>query len=198
MVLQIYRPRRNRQDPLKNKNTQARTLATPTQQSNSAVRTAAMASSIVPEITDVLMAKATVGTWRTISFTALAESPVQEAHRVSNWGFHPHIYDPSSHNKIRWRGALREALVDCRLTTVTQPFFSLQDGPLKCELDFYFVKRNNEVIPGRKDVDNMVKFILDAFEGPLYENDNAIVELTATKKFSTTNDAFVMVKVSMD
>jgi Holliday junction resolvase RusA-like endonuclease len=44
----------------------------------------------------------------------------------------------------------------------------------------------------------MVKFILDAFEGPLYENDNAIVELTATKKFSTTNDAFVMVKVSMD
>ena len=78
------------------------------------------------------------------------------------------------------------------------PFFTRQDGALKCQLDFYFVRRNDEVIPGRKDVDNMVKFILDAFEGPLYENDNSIVGLLATKQFSTTNDAFVNVKVSME
>ena len=151
-----------------------------------------------PQIVDVLAAQATVGTWRTISFTALAESPVQEAHRMSQRGFNPHIYDPSHQLKVQWRTAVTDALVDCRLLAPPNPFFTLQDGGLKCQLDFFFVRRRNEVIPGRKDVDNMVKFILDAFEGPVYENDTAIVELTATKQFSPTNDAFVKVKLSMD
>jgi len=154
-----------------------------------------------PQITDVLAAQAKVGTWRTISFTVLAESPVQEAHRVSRRGGNdpPRVYDPSHRLKLLWRAAVSAALVDCRLVTPPHSFFKLSDGGLKCQLDFYFVRTSeHQVIPGRKDVDNMVKFLFDAFEGPLYENDRAIVELLATKQFSPTNDAFVQVKVSMD
>ena len=37
--------------------------------------------------------------------------------------------------------------------------------------------------PSTKDVDNMIKFVMDALHGIVYANDNIVVGINATKKF---------------
>lgn len=75
--------------------------------------------------------------------------------------------------------------------------------PIKCKLDFYCKRpkshyktgKNSHVLKdtspkyntNNKDLDNMVKFILDALNGKLYIDDCQIVEITCKKLYSEGN-----------
>jgi len=91
----------------------------------------------------------------------------------------------------------------------------LVKGPVAMELTFYFSrpqthfhKRQRESAGGAnlggnairvkapkyfahqksRDIDNLCKFVMDAFNGIVYEDDSQIVELKATKKFSCNKE----------
>ncbi len=70
--------------------------------------------------------------------------------------------------------------------------------PLKVELAFFFkpsksAKRNKyPTVP--YDIDNLVKAVLDAGNGTLYEDDCLIEELTVIKKYADVDMIFITIK----
>ena len=74
-------------------------------------------------------------------------------------------------------------------------------NPIKCQLNFYCKRPKNHYKTGKKsaelkdtapkyntnnkDLDNMVKFILDALNDKLYVDDCLIIEINCTKTYST-------------
>ena len=81
--------------------------------------------------------------------------------------------------------------------------------PIKCELNFYCKrpknhyrtgKKSNELKPNspnyntnNKDLDNMVKFVLDAFNNKLYNDDCQIIEINCKKLYSKS-DGYIYAK----
>jgi Holliday junction resolvase RusA-like endonuclease len=81
--------------------------------------------------------------------------------------------------------------------------------PIKCMLNFYCKRPKNHYKSGKnanilkesspkyntnnKDLDNMVKFVLDALNNKLYEDDRQIFEITCSKLYSE-NDGYIYVK----
>ena len=101
-----------------------------------------------------------------------------------------------------FQGLLHSALADCGVSVF--PFFSKENTDimkfpgLEIDVVFYIKRRradyrmyrgelvlldDHQKYPGTKDVDNMAKFIMDAFHNVLYHNDNCVVKISATKKF---------------
>jgi len=82
-------------------------------------------------------------------------------------------------------------------------------NPIKCQLQFYCKrpkthyktgKKSNELKDSApkyntnsKDLDNMVKFILDALNDKLYLDDSQIIEITCSKLYSE-GDGYIYVK----
>lgn len=125
--------------------------------------------------------------YRTLTFDVVAEIEVQQRHRMRWRGLRvPHLYDPSSKAKKRWSKALKDALDDIDMGSIL-PLF--QPKPIKVELSFFWPH------PDQKDLDNMVKFVLDAYEGLLYRNDNKVYEIYAKKAYGATS--FVSAKFTM-
>ena len=72
--------------------------------------------------------------------------------------------------------------------------------PIKCILNFYSTRPKNHYKTGKnshilkesapkynvnnKDLDNMVKFVLDALNEKLYNDDSQIIEITCTKSYA--------------
>ena len=81
--------------------------------------------------------------------------------------------------------------------------------PIKCELNFYCKrpknhyrtgKKSNELKPispkdntNNKDLDNMVKFVLDALNNKLYNDDCQIIEISCKKLYSKS-DGYIYAK----
>lgn len=81
--------------------------------------------------------------------------------------------------------------------------------PLKCELFFYCKRPKNHYKTGKKsnelketaptyntnkkDLDNMVKFVLDALNDKLYTDDSLIVEILC-KKLYTNDNGYIYIK----
>ena len=81
--------------------------------------------------------------------------------------------------------------------------------PIKCMLNFYCKRPKNHYKTGKnanilkesspkyntnnKDLDNMVKFVLDALNNKLYEDDRQIFEITCSKLYSE-GDGYIYVK----
>lgn len=81
--------------------------------------------------------------------------------------------------------------------------------PLKCVLNFYCKRPKNHYRSGKnshmlketapkyninnKDLDNMVKFVLDALNDKLYTDDSLIFEITCSKLYSE-NDGYIYAK----
>ena len=81
--------------------------------------------------------------------------------------------------------------------------------PIKCILNFYCKRPKNHYKSGKnadilkdsspkyntnnKDLDNMVKFVLDALNNKLYVDDRQIFELTCSKLYSES-DGYIYVK----
>jgi Holliday junction resolvase RusA-like endonuclease len=82
-------------------------------------------------------------------------------------------------------------------------------NPIKCELNFYCKrpkthfktgKKSNELKENapkyntnNKDLDNMVKFVLDALNDKLYVDDCQIIEITCKKLYANT-DGYIYIK----
>ena len=83
--------------------------------------------------------------------------------------------------------------------------------PIKCVLNFYCKRPKNHFRTGskshilkdtspkyntnNKDLDNMVKFVLDALNDKLYTDDSLIFEITCSKMYSD-NEGYIYAKFS--
>jgi len=82
--------------------------------------------------------------------------------------------------------------------------------PIKCTLHFFCKRPKNHYKTGKnsnilkdtapkyntnnKDLDNMVKFVLDALNDKLYTDDSLIFEITCSKLYSEKADGYIYVK----
>jgi Holliday junction resolvase RusA-like endonuclease len=129
--------------------------------------------------------------YRTLSFGVLAQPQVQQRPKMKWRGLSvPRLYDPSAKEKKAWRKALKVALNELGIDAAS-PIFTAngQQQPIQVELTFFWPH------PEQKDLDNMVKFVLDAYEGLLYGNDKKIYEIQAKKAYSAS--AWVSAKFTM-
>jgi Holliday junction resolvase RusA-like endonuclease len=87
------------------------------------------------------------------------------------------VFDPTHDEKFAFKRVVRTALVG---VGATLPLFD-NGVKLKVTATFY-------VADVRKDVDNLLKFLLDSLESVIYNNDKMIYTVVATK--ITTNNNF--------
>ena len=141
---------------------------------------------------------------KALSFVVIGDPPVQKRHRIA-WRHmfgcnskksrrrNPIIYDPSAREKVAFRSALRVAMEE--ITIATFPYFSAEE-PLILIVEFGFVSTHVfQPFPRRKDLDNLVKFVMDACHDVLYDNDNVIVRIVAEKSFVPAGTAGASTKV---
>ena len=110
---------------------------------------------------------------------------VQKRSRVRVLGRgHPVVYDPSRRSKWTYKQAIRNAMAD--LGTTDFPFF--QGRKLKLTVTFALTNQ-------AKDVDNLLKFVMDACEKVLYKN-NALIWEAAEKKITVASaEQFTQIQV---
>lgn len=108
-------------------------------------------------------------------------------------------YDPSKKEKDEFVKAIGDLMPEEKMTQ-----------PIKCQLQFYCKrpkthyktgKKSNELKDNApkyntnsKDLDNMVKFVLDALNDKLYLDDCQIIEITCSKLYSTNSEGYIYVK----
>ncbi len=147
---------------------------------------------------------------RLIQFSVTGKPPVQQRPRVNLWrnsrsktvvknSMRPFFYDPSREVKRQWSAGLSDAL---KAQNISIPLFGSNpytDLPLTLEVQFYlprplsdynkkkkklFSKENAwHLWPATKDLDNMLKFLMDAMQGITYVNDNSVCSITCIKQF---------------
>ena len=135
-----------------------------------------------------------------LTFIIEGEPKVQERHRIAWKGIlgawrrsrriSPIIYDPSIKEKKSLFLAVKAAMQEIEITSF--PYFNANE-PLVLELTFLFENKPNQLFPKKKDLDNMVKYIMDAMSGLLYHNDTVIVNLAAQKAFEAENSTLVSI-----
>jgi Holliday junction resolvase RusA-like endonuclease len=138
---------------------------------------------------------------RSISFVVTGDPPAQERARIAvtrappSNRLRPYLYDPSSRKKNRYAHILRTTMDDYGLNT---PYFS-PDEPISVYVNFVLPRRRQDIraggvnvmltpgaqtFPRNKDVDNMLKFLMDALQGVVYHNDVTITKAVVSKLFS--------------
>ena len=143
-------------------------------------------------------------TTSSMAFTMLGDPPVQRCTRIAWRGLlgrvrqqmrrrmaarTPIIYDPSRGDKIRYRAALVAAFNELGLSD-NLPYFA-EGAPLQLVVKFVCPRPLHVVqaFPRRKDLDNLVKFVMDAFHDVFYGNDTVVVKITAEKAFPPVGSA---------
>ena len=143
---------------------------------------------------------------RSISFVVTGDPPSQERARIGvhrpppNSRLRPYLYDPSSRKKIVYATIVRTPMEDYGLNT---PYFAA-DEPISLFVTFVLPRRRQDltsdgdttvltpdaqVFPRNKDVDNMLKFLMDSLQGIVYKNDVTITNVIVTKLFAEQADA---------
>jgi Holliday junction resolvase RusA-like endonuclease len=84
------------------------------------------------------------------------------------------VYDPTQDEKVAFQTTVRDAIAE---VGATFPLFE-NDVKLKVTVTFH-------VMDMRKDIDNLLKFLLDALAKVMYNNDNMICSVVATKIMAT-------------
>jgi Holliday junction resolvase RusA-like endonuclease len=123
-------------------------------------------------------------------------------------------YDPSSLNKKKWKKTFNDALLQNGINVPvfgSNPFvdkgihLSMEIYISRPKSDFHVVKgvqmenTNLHLYPNTKDLDNMIKFYMDAMQNVAYKNDNVVTKLTCSKEFITdsiglsTTDSYIVV-----
>lgn len=108
-------------------------------------------------------------------------------------------YDPSKKEKEEFLKTIQESFPE-----------TIMRRPLKCVLNFYSKRPKSHYKSGKqsnilkdnspkyntnnKDLDNMVKFVLDALNNKLYEDDCQIIEIQCIKSYSTTQNGYIYMK----
>ena len=85
------------------------------------------------------------------------------------------VYDPGQGRRLAWAAAVRAALIEVGVTRF--PVFTTQLLPFKLKVTVTF-----HIMNLAKDINNMVKFLLDAMQGLIYSNDKVIYKIVAEKK----------------
>ena len=140
-----------------------------------------------------------------LSFVIAGDPPVQQRPRMNckkAVKSVPIYYDPSSLKKKAWKKSVVKALVDYGVKSF--PLFKekhtdiMQSDGLSIDVLFYVRRRRSDYrskkgilylkdvvqkYPGKKDTDNMLKFVMDALHEVLYDDDKCIVKICASKKF---------------
>ena len=111
-------------------------------------------------------------------------------------------YDPSKKEKDEFIKCIEQLPLD------------KMKKPIRCILNFYCKRPKNHYKTGKnahilkdsspkyntnnKDLDNMVKFVLDALNNKLYTDDSLIFEITCSKQYSNTpdNNGYIYMKFS--
>ena len=123
-------------------------------------------------IVDFVMGVDSSGLRRSVDLTILGDPQVQNGWKVKTLpSRRPIIYDPKSREKAAIRRDLKKEIEELQAGC---PLFS--DTRLTVIITYHV-----HGVATRKDLDNMSKFILDAMEGALYDNDKWIYELQTTK-----------------
>ena len=107
-----------------------------------------------------------------------------EPKKRAAYGRSGHHYNPSKVAEQQFASAVARLCVDKLGSVPKFPAGSL----LKVNVEFIFPRKQNQAdaqIVQMADVDNLCKFILDALNGTLYDDDRQVVELSAKKGFDT-------------
>ena len=123
--------------------------------------------------------------------TILGNPKAQKRHRHGYRGGKPHTYDPSSSDKSDFLALIHNS-------APKSPY----EGPLYLFCEFHCLRPKNHYKTGknadqlkpnapiwcqtRPDIDNYLKFILDASNGVLYKDDSQIVKVEMKKIYSIT------------
>jgi Holliday junction resolvase RusA-like endonuclease len=140
-------------------------------------------------------------TGSSIAFTVTGDPPIQQRPRVS-WKSRskPVVYDASASEKAKWKSSLRLFLQEHGVTQF--PVFSTMAPTkgMKVNVSFHFkhpksdYQKNGELLaranqfPAIKDIDNLLKFVMDAMEGVVYVNDKVVDHVEARKMFVKDED----------
>jgi hypothetical protein len=146
---------------------------------------------------------------RTLSFTVTGDPPSQARHRISWKGVGkwknrttPVIYDPSAPMKTQYAERVSQELRDLGLTlpyftaTGGSPKNNQEDNGLIMEAMFCLQRppshydRQGSLLsdvpkyPRHRDIDNMLKFAMDALQHVVYHNDACIRYIIIDKEYS--------------
>ena len=151
----------------------------------------------------------------TVSFSIVGDPPVQERAKMRYRGlFHPYIYDPSSGEKAAFGRNMAESMsamgeVIGAAGTGNGNYYFQERTSVKLITTMLLPRPLNQFVvakgankkrvrddaigyPERKDVDNMLKFVMDALEGYFYKNDSCITKATIEKRFVADGEAVGM------
>jgi Holliday junction resolvase RusA-like endonuclease len=107
-----------------------------------------------------------------IDIVVEGEPRVQQRARMAVTGG-VHMYDPTARTKRDFKAAVTDSLDFIRENDAQYPFF--QDDDVKLTIVFHVHNMN-------KDVDNLLKFVLDALRGVVYIDDRSILKVVAEKR----------------
>ena len=142
---------------------------------------------------------------RVFSVTVVGKTPSQSRTRInfrrkSFSKSKPIFYNPSRRAKNEWSLALKNILAEYNISS---PIFSSNpytDHPLHLEVQIYLpipktdldkqqhIKPKHHLWPNTKDIDNMLKFIMDAMQDFVYKNDACICSINCKKQFADVGD----------
>jgi Holliday junction resolvase RusA-like endonuclease len=128
-------------------------------------------------IEDTILESLPDGVTSGVSFTAIGKPPVQPrqciAYRGRRW---PVVYDPAAREKRAFKEVLKRELLSLGYD-LASPI--LAPGQLvRVEATFYLVNFDFT----KKDLDNLLKYILDVSNGIIYHNDSAVAYVVMQKK----------------
>ena len=136
---------------------------------------------------------------KTLSFACIGQAPVQKRAKITYKNKHrPVYYDPSNLEKKNWRQTLQSVFQE---KSISSPVFlsdSLSSKGVKLSITFhikrpmidYISKKNIKILkdihhkyPSSQDIDNLLKFVMDAMHEVVYLNDQVIHEIHCRKIF---------------
>lgn len=160
------------------------------------------------------------GGQKTLSFTVQGEPPIQKRHRFA-WHRvlqrtvagkrHPIVFDPSAKQKKLYAASVENAMEEFGLTT-SLPYFSDQiaeEKGLNLWVHFNLIRplshydQSGNLLPSaptyprKKDIDNLLKFLMDAMEKLLYKNDSVIRIIVAKKSYTKHRKPFTKVVIKL-
>ena len=147
-----------------------------------------------------------------LSFIVAGEPAVQQRPKIAyRYRTIPVYYDPSSTEKKNWKKLFIKFLKDNNVETPVFGSNPLMDSGITLKIHFYLSRPENDFLkkkngtktrksvyhhyPSMKDIDNMIKFYMDAMQEVAYKNDHVICELVSSKKFLDDSSTFPFTQV---
>lgn len=124
-----------------------------------------------------------------IEITVLGDPKAQKRHRHARMGNFVKVYDPSSADKGDFLSIIQskapEKPLDCALLVEAEFYFSRPKSHYKTGKNSHILRDNNPVWhTSRNDVDNLLKFCLDAMNKIYWKDDAIIAQCTIKKQYS--------------